>query len=327
MRIQQSPIQQVIAYSDELRDKGDPARADEVLAEAALARPLDAPDLLATLRRTLRAARADRVTARLCRTPIEPRAAVARALLDTRTEPDATVLLNSICAGSDEDIVRALTVFYVPLTVDAEGAWWPHGERPGSVAADVLCVRVLENSAARYCDLLAQLYRSGLAGPAEHAAAHFAVAHPLRAIDLAVALHRAGLHQGAASLVDNVVLRTPPRTIARLLAGIDDSTRREIDALFSTALMQRPDPHALIAALREGGAGGVADRLLAAVAESATAYTVALLYDGLLSLGAHSDADVVVARAASRTDCAEVCDVLHRTSQHRLAYLIAEQHT
>ena len=58
-----------------------------------------------------------------------------------------------------------------------------------------------------------------------------------------------------------------------------------------------------------------------------SAYTVALLYDGLLSLGAHSDADVVVARAASRTDCAEVCDVLHRTSQHRLAYLIAEQHT
>jgi hypothetical protein len=61
------------------------------------------------------------------------------------------------------------------------------------------------------------------------------------------------------------------------------------------------------------------------VADRAPALTVAALYDGLLSLDAHDDADVVVARAGARVDANELCRVLHSASRHRLAYLVAEQ--
>ena len=330
MRPRQGPIQQLIAYSDELRDKGDAERADEVLVEAAFAEPLAAPELLATLRSTQRATRADRVVARLSHVPIQLRAGVVRALIDARAEPDRTTLLESICAQSDEDVIGALVLFATPGTEEArwrEDAWRPQDERPGASAADALCARLLEGPALRYEGLLARLYDFGLAGPAEHAAERFAAARPLRAIELAVEFDRAGLRQGAESLVANAVLRTPPHTLVSILDALEPSARRSLDPLVQSALTQHPDPHLLIDEFRQGGATGLADRFLHTVADRAPALAVAALYDGLVSLYAHDDADVVVARAAVRVDAPELCRALHSASRHRLAYLLAEQRT
>jgi hypothetical protein len=276
----------------------------------------------------MRALRADRVTKRLSQAPIELRACVTRALLDRRCEPDATVLLDSICAGSDDDIAKALTIFDAPDEMAVDGD--VRGQRvhqPGVGAADILCRRILDCPAPRYDALLARLYASGPTGPAERAAAHLSASQPLRAVELAVRFHRAGLRHGCDSLIADLVRRMPPRTIATILTQLDDSARREIRTSLSSALMQRPDPHLLIDALRQGGAGADADRMLLTVAEHGTASAVALLHDGLLWLAAHSDADMLVARAGTRTDIAELCEILHRGSHHRLAYLIAEQHS
>ena len=330
MRPRQGSIRQLIAYSDELCDKGDPQSAHDVLVDAALAEPLDAPELLAELRATQRATRADRVTARLSRSPIQLRTVVAMALLDARGEPDCTTLLKSICAENDDDVITALILFTGTSTYAAESqdeAWRPQGDYLGDAAAGALCARLLRGPAARYECLLARLYEVGLATVAEYATRQFAAARPLRAIELAVEFDRCGLRQGAESLVANIVLRHSPCTLVEILGMLEPETRRLIDPLVLSTMIQHPESRALVDALRQCETSQLADRFLHTVADSAPALTIAALHDALLVLHAHDDANVVISRAAARADAAELCSALHRASRHRIAHLVAEQRT
>ncbi|MGW0204793.1 hypothetical protein ACWDZ8_02855 [Streptomyces sp. NPDC003233] len=337
------PVTDVIRFSDTLRARGYPAQSDELLVVMALNHPHAAATLIDTLRETRRpgrtqrlltgirlaasvddaqdatalmdslrhTTRADRLLAGIRRAPVVQRAVVAAELWRAHAHADATTLLVSIASLPPTQVVRALTVLQTRSADD-----------DGTVVA--LGTAVLDRAIDQYAGLMKILLDSGRNAVAHRLVTTLIEDRPRQVGAVARALASQGHWPSCIALLRRFALRAEPQLLADALGDLGSLSNPDIDTALVTALTQRLDVCSFFPSLRAAGIRGLPCLCLESMAVDGSPQSLAVFCRDLLTYGEEADLASVIQWAAGRADVAQVCDALHESGLHRIAYRITE---
>jgi hypothetical protein len=304
------PPAATVGYIDVLRRHREAANADKLVVGVLNGRPGHIVGLLQALRAAARNEDADRVLGLATKVPAEVAGAVARELWEAGAEQDAAQILDAVAGRPLVELAAALVALGVS----------------GNTAA-LLDPQLRSRSPQEFIDAVSVLRTAKRDDEADLLFAALGRGAPNQMCAAVLALSQAGRHQDAASLLDSFAAQSTPMEAVEAMALLAESRHgaQAAGELLISALATRPDPSMILATLRRVRASDQTDRYLEHLGASMPPGDLVVLASNLATRGCDAEADLILTRAARRSDFMELRAAFHDAGRHAQAYHLTER--
>jgi hypothetical protein len=296
-----------IGYMDMLRRHADPAAADALILKVVTARPEQTAGLLDALRSKRRPADADRLLELVMDAGAQQCGAALLALWTAGADHEAAALMSALARHPLADIAHALAA--------------PGQARPPGLAG--LGTRMRSRSPHEFVTAITALRGQGHDAAADTLTILLMAAAAETVCAVALGLAEAGRPQDVVTLLERFAGQASPVEVATSIQWLDTVSRPGVRIVMWTVLAVRGDGGAVMQALRGGGHTEAVGRAVGELALTLPVSHLATVWAKMSAQGI-PEAEGLLA-AVARPDFAALCEALHRTGHHHLAYQLAER--
>lgn len=296
-----------IGYMDMLRRHADPAAADALILKVVTARPEQTAALLDAFRSKRRPADADRLL---------------ELVMDADAQRCGAALLALWTAGADRDVAALMSALARhPLTEIAHALAALGQARPSDLAG--LGSRMRSRPPREFVAAITALRGQGQSDAADTLTILLMTTPAETVCAVALGLTKTGRSQDAVTLLERFAEQASPAEVAASIQWLDTISRAGVRIVMWTVLAVRGDGPAVMQALRGGGHIRAVERAIGELALTLPVSHLATVWARMSAQGI-PEAEGLLA-AAARPDSAALCDALHATGHHHLAYRLAER--